>query len=65
MYAIYIHSFWRKKYFLTRKTFATEELYILMGINFRECYQIKYFAVPTFANLPKNRETLIRESFIL
>ena len=56
LYILYIYTIYIHTYIHT---------YIYMGINFRECYQIKYFAVPTFANLPKNRETLIRESFIL
>ena len=42
-------------------TIGSEELNIFAGINFREWYQIKYFAVPNFRGFCKklrNRETL-------
>ena len=35
------------------KTFATGELNIFARINFRECYEIKYFAVPNFCEFAK------------
>ena len=56
-----MRSFWRKKHFSQEKTFATKEWNIFARINFRECYQIKYFAVPNFCEFAKklrNCETL-------
>ena len=45
-----------KKLFSSRKTFATEELNIFAGINFRESYQIKYIAVSNFREFAKKHE---------
>ena len=67
MYTIII-SFWRKKYFSPEMTSRSEELNMFAEINFRKCYEIKYFAVPNFyefARKSRNRETLFRESFLL
>ena len=48
-----IISFWRKKYFSPEITFGSKELNIFAGIDFCECYEIKYFAVPNFHKFAK------------
>ena len=50
-----------KKNILRDKFFATEKLSIFAAINFRECYQLKYFAVSNFRyffKVSRDRETL-------
>ena len=48
-----LEAFEKKIFFWQEKTFATEELNIFAGINFRESYQIEYFAVPNFREFIK------------
>ena len=45
-----------KKKFSRKETFATQDLNILAGINFGDCYQIKYFVVPNFRKITKKRD---------
>ena len=49
-------------FFSREKTFTSKGLNIFARINFHECYQIKYFAVPNFYEFAKK---LFRESFLL
>ena len=61
-------SFWRKKIFAIKKTFAAEELNFFGGINFGECYHTKYFVFPNFVEFTKNslnRETCFAKVFYL
>ena len=52
--------------FEEKKTFATKELNIFTGINFREPYKIKYFTVPIFRKFAKKfRKLEPCENFLL
>ena len=46
-------AFEEKKNFSRKKSFAVEELNVFAGINFRDCYQIKYLAFQKFCEFAK------------